>query len=43
MAEGSEQVRALAGEGGSQYDRFRSVMAGILKDDRLALAARKVM
>lgn len=42
MMKGSEQVQTLAGEGGSQSKKFGSVMSRISKDDRLALAARKV-
>jgi hypothetical protein len=42
MTKGSERVQTLAGEGGSQSTKSGSVMSQVLKDDRLALAARKV-
>lgn len=42
MTKGSEQVQTLAGEGGSQSKKSGSVTSRVSKDDRLALAARKV-
>jgi hypothetical protein len=42
MTKGSERVRTLAGEGGSQSSKFGSAMSQVSTDDRLALAARKI-
>jgi hypothetical protein len=43
MMKGSKQVRALAGEGGLQFEKLGSEMSRVLKNDRLPLAAGKVM